>query len=98
MSRTITTALIAAFALGAAALAAEPAAATPMAGAAAIEQVAPAASVDAEQVYYRRGFYHRRPFFRRGFGYRRPFGYRRYGYGYRRGLPGHPIRRILRAL
>jgi hypothetical protein len=97
LSRSISTALIAAIALGAAALAAEPASATPMAGAPAIEAAAPAASAQAEQVYFRRGF-HRGFGFRRGFGYRRPFGYRRYGYGYRRGLPGHPIRRILRAL
>ena len=92
MSRSITTSLIAA--LGAVALAAaEPAAATPMAGATAIETAAPAASSGTEQVYFRRGFRGR------GFGFRRGYGFRGrgYGYGYRRGLPGHPIRRILRA-
>ena len=96
MSRSITTSLIAALALGAVAFAAaEPAAATPMAGATAIETAAPAASSATEQVYFRRGFRGR------GFGFRRGYGFRGrgYGYGYRRGgLPGHPIRRILRAL
>ena len=99
LSRSLATTLIAALALGAAALAADPAVATPLAGAAAIELATPAASTSTEQVYFRRGFRGRGFGFRRGFGYRRPFGYRRgYGYGYRRGLPGHPIRRILRAL
>ena len=96
MSRSITTSLIAALALGAAALAAEPAAATPMAGAPAIEMAAPAASAGTEQVQFRRGFRGRG--FHRGFGFHRGYGFRRHGYGYRRGFPGHPIRRILRAL
>lgn len=39
----------------------------------------------------------RRPYVRRGF-VARPRYYRGRGYGYRRGLPGRPIRRILRAL
>ena len=96
MSRSLATTLIAALALGAAALAVEPAAATPLAGAAAVETVVPAASAQTEQVRFRRGFRGRGFGFRRGFGYRRGYGYR--GYGYRRGIPGHPIRRILRAL
>ena len=91
MSRSITTALVAALALGAVAFVAEPAAAMPVAGASTYE----AATLAAEQVFFRRGYRGRG--FRRGFGFRRPFGYRRYGYR-RGGLPGHPIRRILRAL
>ena len=94
MSRPFTKVLLAAFALGAIALSAEPASATPMSGAAAIELAKSAASAGTEQVYYRPGYRGRYRY-----GYRRPYRYRRgIPYHYRRGLPGHPVRRLLRAL
>ncbi|MGI3899655.1 MAG: hypothetical protein ACRYGP_21755 [Janthinobacterium lividum] len=93
MSRFFTSALIAAVALGTAVAAVEPASAMPVAGAAIVDTAAPAAGA-VEQVQYYRHRGYRRPF-ARGYGFRRGYGYRR---GYRRGLPGHPIRRILRAL
>lgn len=97
LSRSVTTALLAALALGAAALVVEPASAMPVTSAAGIQAAAPVDGAAVEPVYFRNRGYYRRGFgFRRGFGYRRPFGYRRYGYG--RGIPGHPIRRILRSL
>ena len=93
VSRPIIRTLIVVLVLGTTAFAIEPAFATPMAGATAIEAAKPANLAGTEQVYYRRGYRGRY-----GYGYRRPYGYHRYGYGYRRGIPGHPIRRILRAL
>ena len=96
MTRNFATALIAAVALGAAALAADPAVAMPGTGAAALE-MGHSASINVEQVRFSRPrAFHRRFGVRRGYGYRGGYGYRRFGY--RRGLPGHPIRRILRAL
>ena len=95
MSRSIVTAFAAALALGAVALAAEPAAAVPVAGASALESAAPVSGVEDVRFFRHRGF--RRGFVHRGYGFRRGYGYRR-GFGYRRGIPGHPIRRILRAL
>lgn len=93
MKRTFATALIAAVALGTAALAVEPAAAMPVAGAAV--GTAEPLPAQVEQVRWHRGYH--RGFFHRGYGWHRGYGYRRH-YGWRRGLPGHPIRRILRAL
>ena len=94
MSRFFASALIAAVAFGTAVAAVEPASAMPVSAAPIVETAAPAmGSVEQVQYYRHRGF--RRPFVGRGYGFRRGYGYRG---GYRRGLPGHPIRRILRAL
>ena len=96
VSRSLSTSLIAALALGASVLAVEPASAMPVAGVTAMDAAAPAsAGVEQVRLFGHRGYH--RGFRPRGYGYRRGFGYRR-PYGYRRGLPGHPIRRILRAL
>ena len=90
MSRSLTT-LIAALALGVSTLAVSPASAMPVAGTAALDTAAPASETVEQVQFIRRGGY------RRGFGVRRGYAVRP-GYGYRRGLPGRPIRRILRAL
>jgi hypothetical protein len=84
VSRSLSTSLIAALALGASVLAVEPASAMPVAGVAAMDAAAPATDgVEQVRLFRHRGYYR---------------GFRPRGYGYRRGLPGHPIRRILRAL
>ena len=76
-----------------------PASALPASPLAATATDASQAAPAVEQVRLYRGGFRRGYGFHRGFGYR-GYGYRGYGYrrGFRGGLPGHPIRRILRHL